>query len=104
MSMDRLAMLERMLEQKPDEPFVRYGLAMELRKVGRNDDSATAFAELVERHPDYVATYLMYGNLLAAQGHRDAAIEIYDKGIAAARAAGNDHAEGELETARAELG
>ncbi len=101
--MDRLAMLERMLEQKPDEPFVRYGLAMELRKVGRQDDAAAAFAELVRRHPDYVATYLMYGNLLADQGRRDEAVAVYDKGIAAAKAAGNDHAEGELAAARAEL-
>jgi len=101
--MDRLAMLQQMIEQKPDEPFVRYGLAMELRKVGRNEEAVAAFAHLVEHHGDYVATYLMYGNLLATLGRREQARETYDQGMAVARRAGNDHAEGELAAARAEL-
>lgn len=96
-------MLRNMIVQKPDEPFVRYGLAMELKKLGHQQEAVEAFQHLVDHHPDYVATYLMYGNMLAELGRRDDAVAVYDRGLAAARQAGNDHAEGEIAAARAEL-
>ena len=45
----------------------------------------------------------MYGNLLVRMGERERAAEIYDRGIAVAGAAKDDHAQGELEAARAQL-
>ncbi len=101
--MDRLAMLQKMVETRPDDPFPRYGLAMELRKAGRLVDARRVFEELVERHPGYVAAYLMFGNLLAELGEQDAAATIYTRGIEAARQAGDAHAASELEAARAGL-
>jgi hypothetical protein len=32
--MDRLAMLQQFVAKRPDDPFARYGLAMELKKRG----------------------------------------------------------------------
>lgn len=104
--MDRLGMLRKMAAAKPDEPFPTYGLAMELAKQGADDTDEEAretFAGLVARHPDYVPCYLMYGNLLAKLGRRDEAAATYDAGIQAATRAGDDHARGELEGARADL-
>jgi predicted Zn-dependent protease len=101
--MDRLAMLEQLVAKSPDDPFPRYGLAMELKKQGRAHDARTAFAQLVDRHPNYVAAYLMYGNLLRELGELAQAASIYERGAEAAQAAGNHHALGELEAARAEL-
>ncbi len=101
--MDRLALLEQMIARTPDDPFPRYGRAMELRKLGRTEQALAAFGELVERHPDYVPAYLMYGNLLAQVGRTADAARIYDQGIAAATDAGDDHARSELADARAEL-
>jgi tetratricopeptide (TPR) repeat protein len=97
--MDRLGMLETMIVAKPDDPFPRYGLAMEYKKLGRQDDAVRAFEELTRIHPGYVPAYLMFGNLLEALGRRSAAAEVYGRGIEAARAAGNDHALGELQAA-----
>lgn len=103
MAPDRLSMLRKMATAKPDEPFPAYGLAMELSKQGAHEEARDTFADLVERHADYVPCYLMYGNLLASMGAREEAAGIYAAGIEAARRAGDDHARGELETAAAEL-
>ncbi|MFO7561831.1 MAG: tetratricopeptide repeat protein [Enhygromyxa sp.] len=98
--MDRLGMLEELVVAKPDDPFPRYGLAMEYKKLGRHDEAVQAFEELTRAHPSYVPSYLMFGNLLEALGRAEQAAEIYTRGIEAARAAGNDHAAGELQAAR----
>lgn len=101
--MDRLGMLRKMVAAKPDDPFPAYGLAMELGRVGEPSEAREAFTSLVKTHPDYVPSYLMFGNLLVRIGERDEALKIYDAGIEAAQRAGDDHARGELEDARAQL-
>lgn len=101
--MDRLAMLQQLVAQRPNDPFPRYGLAMELKKQGHTDAAVAAFAELVDDHGDYVPTYLMYGGLLRELGRNDDAAGVFDRGIEVARAAGDSHAASELEAARAEL-
>ena len=85
-------MLRKMAAAKPDDPFPAYGLAMELTKQGADDEARSAFADLVRRHPDYIPSYLMYGNLLATTGARDEAAAVYAAGIEAATRAGDDHA------------
>lgn len=96
-------MLRKMVADKPDQPFAAYGLAMELVKAEQLGEAGEVFAGLVSNHPSYVATYLMYGNLLAKQGEPQQAGSIYDRGIEVARSAGDGHTEGELEAAKAEL-
>lgn len=98
--MDRLSMLLSMVASKPGDPFPRYGLAMEYKKLGRNDEAVRAFAELAEHHPGYVPGYLMHGNLLVSMGRATEAREVYARGLEAARAAGDDHAESELRAAQ----
>ncbi len=99
----RLAMLQQLVAKTPADPFPRYGLAMELKKLGRAQEARVAFGELIEHHPGYVAAYLMYGNLLRELGELGEAAAIYDRGAEAALAAGNHHAHDELVSARAEL-
>jgi tetratricopeptide (TPR) repeat protein len=98
--MDRLSMLLNLVTTKPSDPFPRYGLAMEYRKLGRNDEAVQAFAELAEHHPKYVPGYLMHGNLLEKMGRAADARSVYERGLEVARAAGDDHAESELRSAR----
>ena len=101
--MDRLAMLEKMVAAQPGEPFVRYGLAMEYRKLGRAQEAREAFEKLLENHPEYLAGYLMAGNHLAELGEKVQAKQVYERGIEVARAASDGHTEGELEVALTEL-
>jgi predicted Zn-dependent protease len=98
--MDRLSMLLSLVNTKPNDPFPRYGLAMEYKKHGRNDDALQAFVELAEHHPKYVPGWLMHGNLLESMGRRADAHAVYDRGLEVARAAGDEHAESELRAAR----
>ncbi|MBX7081539.1 MAG: tetratricopeptide repeat protein [Nannocystaceae bacterium] len=100
---DRLAMLRELAAKHPGDPFPQYGLAMELRRRGELEPAEAAFAELAQRHPGYVPCYLMYGEMLSKQGRTADAAAVFDRGIAAAQAAGDGHALSELQSARAGL-
>jgi len=97
--MSRIEAIKKIVEQQPNDPFARYGLAMEYKNAGRAEEAHAAFAELESRHPDYVAQYLMHGNLLASMQRLDDAREVYERGLLAARKKGDGHAAGELQGA-----
>ena len=101
--MDRVAAFRSFIEKSPSDPFPRYGLAMELKNQGKLVEASDAFADLIRTFPDYVPTYLMAGNTASALGLPDQARDIYTRGIATARARGDQHAAKELEAALAEL-
>ena len=101
--MDRLDALREFVARSPDDPFPRYGLAMVLKNRGLLQDACQAFQELVDRLPDYVPTYLMYGNTLVAAGDRDRAAAIYQTGADIAQKKGDAHARGEILAALADL-
>ena len=101
--MDRIATFKSFIARSPTDPFPRYGLAMEHKGRGELGDAWGVFAELLERFPDYVPTYLMAGGTLLALGRRDEARGVYERGIAVARAQREQHALRELEAALGEL-
>ncbi len=95
--MDRIAMLKEILAENPNDAFARYGLGME---YANNGDSAGALAEyekIVTGNPEYVPAYQMAGQLLMNLGRDTDARAWFQKGIAAARRAGNQHAESEMQ-------
>ncbi len=95
--------LKKIIQQMPNDPFPRYGLAMELRRTKQHDEAKVAFAELAEKFPDYVAQYLMHAQMLSELGDKPAAKSVVDKGIAAAKKKGDAHAAGELSALLGEL-
>lgn len=86
----------RMVEQRPDDPFARYSLAMSHRALGRPEQAVGEFEELLRRNPDYVPSYLMLGQVLEGMGRAADAARIYERGIAEASRSGQEHARGEL--------
>ena len=96
----RLAFLEKLTRDGSTDPFAWYGLALEYRNLDRNDDALATFRTLREKWPDYVAMYLMCGQLLEKMEQKDGAREWLEAGIAAAKKKGDSHALGELEAAR----
>jgi tetratricopeptide (TPR) repeat protein len=96
--MDRLTRLKMLCESDPTNPFAWYTLAMEQKKSDLTAALAI-FADLNARHPAYVPTYYHYAKTLEESGDFDKAAEIYRAGMAVARAAGDNHAYGELEGA-----
>lgn len=100
--MDRIASFKTFITQRPQDPFPRYGLAMEHKTRGELAEAWTVFAELLQAFPDYVPSYLMAGTTLVALGNKDKAIEVLQKGIEVATRRGDQHARRELEQALAE--
>jgi len=100
--MDRIATFKSFIERSPADPFPRYGLAMEHRRLGDLAQAWAVFSEILERFPDYVPAYLMAGGTLAGLGRRDEAAGVYRRGIEAAERR-DPHARRELESALAEL-
>ena len=96
MHKQRLEAFKKIVEQRPDEPFARYSLAMAYRAAGKAEDAAREFEELARRAPDYVATYLMLGQVLETLGRTEDAANAYERGIAAATRKNEAHARTEL--------
>jgi hypothetical protein len=99
----RLEMLQNLIARGAKDPFVHYAHAMELRGLGRADEALAAFDALRQRFPEYVPTYLMAGQLAAELAAYARAREFMIAGLAAAKAAGDDHATSELSSALATL-
>ncbi|MDB4993304.1 MAG: hypothetical protein JWM74_736 [Myxococcaceae bacterium] len=100
----RLAFLEKMTAEGSTDPFAWYGLALEYRNLERYDEALQTFTTLRTSTPDYVATYLMCGQMLEKLTRFDEAREWLEQGIVAAKKKGDSHAQGELESALAALG
>lgn len=100
----RLAFLEKLTREGSEDPMAWYGLAMEYRKLERWDEALQTFTTLRTRRPDYVAIYLMCGQMLEGIGRNDEAREWLEAGIEHARAKGDAHAVSELESALLTLG
>jgi predicted Zn-dependent protease len=102
--MDRIAALNDVLTQNPNDSFARYGLAMEYSRQGDLDRSLAEFSILLKNTPDYTAGYFMAAQTLARAGRTADAKVMLNDGIASARRTGNLHAQGEMEAMLAELG
>jgi len=100
----RLAMLDKLIAQGSDEPFVRYARALELRSAGQLAETLDAFSELRGLHEDYVPTYLMAGQVAIELERDDQARDWLQQGLRVAKAAGDEHARSELQQALDELG
>jgi predicted Zn-dependent protease len=95
----RLEMLEKLAGAGKADSFGLYALAMEYRKAGRTGDALATFETLRERDPEYLAMYLMAGQVLADEG-RDADARVWlEAGIALATKKGDGKARSELTAA-----
>ena len=96
---DRFKEITRLLEREPNDPFLRYGLAMEHKKAGRLDEALAWFAKTLESDKTYCYAYYQRGQVLEEQGDTDAAKAEYDRGITVAKQCNDAHAAGEMQVA-----
>lgn len=93
---NRIEELTVFLQESPQDPFLKYALTMEYRKIGDVVKTRAGFEELVRDHADYVGTYYHYAKFLEEQHEKDEALLIYQKGMEIAQQKRNRHAYGEL--------
>ena len=96
---DRLARINDMLKANPQDSFLQHALALEYVKMGRDADARRVFENILTQEPGYIGSYYHLAKLLERTGEKDRAIEWYEKGMQAAKAAGDGHALGELKAA-----
>ena len=101
--MDRINKLKAFLEKQPNDSFLQHALALEYIKVGEDEQARVWFQSILNRDPGYIGTYYHLAKLLERAGENKEAIEVYEKGVVAAKAAGDNHAKNELQMALDEL-
>jgi tetratricopeptide (TPR) repeat protein len=101
--MSRIDALRQLLSEMPDDAFTRYALAMELRAADRREEAMVEFRLLIERSPDYTASYLMAGQCAEDLGDLAEAARIFRLGVAACTGAGDAHASQKCAEALADL-
>lgn len=92
----RKQQIEAMLADDPNDPFLRYGLAMEYVSEGNDTQAAHCFLQLLEVAPDYVPGYLQAGQVFTRLGQRNHARNVWTRGIEVAQAKGDQHAADEM--------
>ena len=95
--MDKITALREILALDPRNSFARYGIAMELVKMGQAAAALDEFDTLLASDPGYTAGYFMAAQTLAALGRKDEAIARLKTGIGSAAHSGNTHAVNEMQ-------
>ncbi len=101
--MDRINKLREYLEASPTDNFLQHALALEYIKTGEDDKARKLFESILERDATYVGTYYHLAKLLERNGENELAIQWYEKGMAAAKEAGDRHSYNELQAAYEDL-
>ena len=99
----RVAALQEILKENPNDAFARYALGLEYSGAGDTDAALAEFAKLLEAHPDYTNGYFMSAQALARVDRIDEARVMLQRGIESARRTSNRHALSEMEAMLDEL-
>ena len=101
--MDRIIKLKEFLQANPRDSFLKHALALEYVKIEDDKTAREIFEEILTHDPGYIGSYYHLAKLLERTGNTNAAIQWYEKGMEAAKKAGDNHAFGELRSAYEEL-
>lgn len=101
--MDRIPTLLALLEKNPTDDFLQHALALEYIKINKARDAVELFEKLLLRNPEYVGSYYHIAKLLVSLNRTQEAEGWYEKGLQAAKKAGDNHAFNELRAAYDEL-
>lgn len=85
MNQNRIEELKLFLAEEPNDPFLRYTLALEYLKLERDDEALEILEKLLKETPDYLPTYYIIGNLYQKLQCNVEAIVTYEKGIVIAQ-------------------
>ena len=101
--MEKIEKLKTFLQNSPEDCFLKHALALEYIKTGNDSLARQLFLEILTRDPSYIGTYYHFARLLERAGETDNARSWYEKGMAAAKNAGDLHSYNELQSAYEDL-
>jgi len=95
----RMRQIELMLQKEPNDTFLLYGLALELKKANESRRAIEQLDRVIGLDAGYCYAYFQKGQILESAGDVEGAKAVYRQGMAAATEKGDAHARKELETA-----
>jgi predicted Zn-dependent protease len=84
MSSDRIDALEKMLERRPEDGRLRFGLALEYLSQGRTEDGVRELRAYLDASDDEGNAWGRLGAALSELGREEEAREAYATGVEAA--------------------
>lgn len=99
----RIEQLQTFLNDTPNDPFLRYALALEYLKIDQAEHSLQLFIELTQTNPNYVGTYYHLGKLQQQLQQYDEALATFEQGMTVAQHQKDNHSYSELSNALDEL-
>ncbi len=101
--MNRIEKIIEFLNQQPNDAFLRHALALEYLKIGEDIKARDLFLAILDQAPNYIGSYYHLAKCLEKLNDKAAAILWYEKGMAAAKLAKDNHAYNELQGAYEDL-
>jgi hypothetical protein len=95
--MSRIARIEAMLHETPDDAELLYSLAMEHTSQGNDTEAVRCFDNLMTRCPQYAPGYHQAARALVRLNRIAEARTVLQRGIPAALAKNDQHAAGEMQ-------
>jgi tetratricopeptide (TPR) repeat protein len=103
MPVDRIERLKGFLLKDPNDAFVKHALALEYSKTGDDATARRLLEEVLEADGTAVGSYYQLGKLLERTGETALALAWYQRGMNAAKTAGEQRALNELRSAYEDL-
>jgi tetratricopeptide (TPR) repeat protein len=88
-----------MIQKTPNDPFLHYAQALELKKLDQLESALQSLAQTIRLDAHYCYAYYQQGQILEQLQRPSDAKDAYRNGLDAAHRAGDAKAAGELEAA-----
>lgn len=99
----RLEQLLQMLQNSPNEAFLRFAIAKEYEKQADWETALSYYLKIETDNPDYVGMYYHLGKTYEQLDQYEKAFLTYEKGMQVAKKAGDQHSLSELAGAKLEI-
>jgi Tfp pilus assembly protein PilF len=100
---ERIDKIQELLKASPGDNFLRHALALEWIKLENDAEARVLFEAILQDDEDFVGSYYHLGRLLERNDQSALAARWYEKGMEAAKRAGERRAYNELKAAFEEL-
>ena len=101
--MNKIDQLKEFLKAAPNDSFLQHALALELIKLGNDEEAKLLFENILLNEPAYVGSYYHLGKLLERINNIPAALKMYESGMQQAKLAKDNHSYNELQGALEDL-